>query len=142
MQSINLKRKFASTSTTDQVNEQWKQAFALEQSQDEIEILREQIASLQQHLSELLWQQDLVEQELHHVKQEMQQMNTENQQLVEEKLIFIQEMKEFARTLSSHNQTDKRALMKLLNRFCENIAPSEKLGLVKLSRITQQRHLV
>lgn len=83
----------------DPANEQLKQTFALEKAQDEIALLREQISSLQQYLSEQLQRQQVVEQELRETNQELELMNTEIQQLVEAKRLFLEEIKEFARAL-------------------------------------------
>lgn len=104
---------------------------ALEKAQDEIELLREQVSSLQQYLSEQLWQQQAVEQELQETNQELRLMNAEIQHLVKAKLLFLEEIKEFARTLSADRETSRKALTKLLSKVYGEIAPSEELEYVR-----------
>lgn len=125
MQLINSDQQYASTS--DLVNEQQKQTLALEKAQDEIELLREQVSFLQEYLSEQLRQQQAVEQELHHANQELELMNAENQHLVEAKRLFLQEIKEFARTLPADGGTSRKAFTRLLSKFYDEIAPPEEL---------------
>lgn len=122
MQLINSDQQCISTS--DPVNKQWKQTLALEKAQDEIELLREQVSFLQEFLSEQLRQQQAVEQEL-------ELMNAENQHLVEAKLLFLEEIKEFARTLPADGGTSKKALTRLLSKFYDEIAPPEELESVR-----------
>ena len=125
-----------SISTRAQVSEQWNQAFALEKAQDEIELLREQIASVQQYLCKQLVQTRAVEQELQETEKELERMSIENQQLfmenqqlTEAKLMLLQQTKELARALSAQRGTDRKALMKLLNNFCDDIASFEELSI-------------
>jgi hypothetical protein len=54
MQLINSDQQYVSTSNL--VNEHWQQILALEKAQDEIELLREQVNSLKEYLSEQLQQ--------------------------------------------------------------------------------------
>lgn len=74
------------TSTQNRFSEPWDQVLAFEMAQDEIELLREQIVSLQQYLYEQAWELQAVEKELHEANQELERMNAENHQLVEAKL--------------------------------------------------------
>jgi predicted membrane chloride channel (bestrophin family) len=129
MQLINSDQQYVSTS--DSLNEQQKQTLALEKAQDEIELLREQVSFLQEYLSEQLRQQQAIEQELHHVNQELELMNAENQHLVEAKRLFLEEIKEFAKTLPADGETSRKALTRLLSKFYEEIAPSEELESVR-----------
>lgn len=129
MQLINSDQQCISTS--DPVNGQWKQTLALEKAQDEMELLREQINSLQEYLSEQLRQQQAVEQELHHVNQELELMNAENQQLIEAKRLFLEEIKEFARTLPADGGTSRKAFTRLLSKFYDEIDPPEELESVR-----------
>lgn len=62
MQLIHLDQQRILTSKL--TSEQCQQTLALEKAQDEIVLLREQINSLQQYLSEQLQQQQVIEQEL------------------------------------------------------------------------------
>lgn len=96
----------------------------LEETEDEIQLLREQIHSLLQQLSEQLLQQRELEIELEDAKQEIEMMNAENQHLVEAKLLFLRELKEVARSLPVEGISGK-ALLKLLSKFYEEIAPFE-----------------
>lgn len=121
------------TSTHNRFREPWDQALALEMAQDEIELLREQIASLQQYLYGQAWELQAVEQELHETNQEVQRMNAENHQLVEAKLMFLRNIKEFAKIFSSHERTDRKALIRLLDQFSENIASSKKIEPIEMS---------
>lgn len=115
MQLINSDQQCISTS--DPVNEQWKQTLALEKAQDEIELLREQVSFLQEYLSEQLRQQQAVEQKLHDTNQELELMNAENQHLVEAKRLFLEQIKEFARTLPADGGTSRKALTRLISKF-------------------------
>ncbi|HEY9603036.1 MAG TPA: hypothetical protein V6C85_15585 [Allocoleopsis sp.] len=125
MQLINSDQQYAFTS--DLVNEQQKQTLALEKAQDEIELLREQVSFLQEYLSEQLRQQQAIEQKLHDTNQELDLMNAENQYLVEAKGLFLEEIKEFARTLPADGGTSRKALTRLLSKFYDEIAPPEEL---------------
>lgn len=109
----------------DSANERWKQTFALEKAQDEIALLREQISSLQQYLSEQLQQQQVIEQELHETNQELELMNVELQQLVEAKRLFLERIREFSRTLPADGGISRKALTTLLNFYDEITYPEE-----------------
>lgn len=137
MQFINSDQHYASTS--DLVNEQQKQTLALEKAQDEIELLREQVSFLQEYLSEQLRQQQAVEQKLHDTNQELDLMNAENQYLVEAKGLFLEEIKEFARTLPADGGTSRKALTRLLSKFYDEIAPPEELESVN-STLSSKEH--
>lgn len=137
MQLINSDQHYASTS--DLVNEQQKQTLALEKAQDEIELLREQVSFLQEYLSEQLRQQQTVEQELHRANQELELMNAENQHLVEAKRLFLEEIKEFARTLPADGGTSRKALTRLLSKFYDEMAPPEELESV-MSTLSSKKH--
>lgn len=119
MQLINFDQQQILTS--EPANEQWKQTLDFEVAQDEIILLREQIDSLQQYLFEQLGQQQAIEQELYKTNQELERMNTENQLLVEEKCLFVEEIKEFIRTLPNDGEISRRALLKLLSKFYNEI---------------------
>jgi hypothetical protein len=58
-------------------------------------------------------------------------MNAENQQLVEANRLFLEEIKEFARTLPAAGETSRKALTRLLSKFYDEIAPSEELESVR-----------
>lgn len=111
------------TLTNEPANEQWQQTF--EEAQDEIILLREQISSLQQYLSEQLQQQQVIEQELDEIKQDMELMNAEIQLMVEAKRLFFEEIKEFMRMLPSNGEISRRALLKLFNKFYNEIDVSK-----------------
>ena len=128
MQLINYNQQYVSTS--DSVNEQQKQTLALEKAQDEIELLREQVSFLQEYLSEQLRQQQALEQELHRANQELKLINAKNQQLIEAERLFLEEIKEFAKTLPADGGSSRKALTKLLSKFYDKIARFEKLGSV------------
>lgn len=120
-----------STSTRDRASEQWDQARAVENAEAEIKLLCEQIRLLQQYLCGQLWQQRSIEQELRKTNPALAQVSLEIQQLIEEKLLFLREMKDFSKTLSSKGGTDRRALAKVLQKFQNEIAFSKKLEPVR-----------
>lgn len=111
-----------SASTRDRASEQWDQTRAVETAEAEIKLLCEQISWLQQYLCGQLWQQRSIEQELRKTNPALAQVSVEIQQLIEEKLLFLKEMKDFAKTLSSKGGTDRRALAKVLQKFHDEIA--------------------
>ena len=121
------------TSTHNRSGELGDQALAFEMAQDEIELLREQIASLQQYLYEQAWELQAVEHELHETNHELERMNAENHQLVKAELMFLRNIKEFAKIFSSPKRTDRKALIKLLDQFSENIASSKKIEPIEIS---------
>lgn len=113
MQSINSNQQYISTSRT--VSQQWNQSPALEEAQDKIELLCEQISSLQQYLSEQFQQQQMVEQELRRANEEIELMNKEIQRFFKAKLLFLEEIKKFARRVPASEKTSRKALIDLLN---------------------------
>lgn len=121
------------TLTNEPANEQWQQTLAFEKAQDEIVLLREQISTLQQYLSEQLQQQQVIEQELDETKQELERMNTEIQLMVEAKWSFFEEIKEFMRMLPSNGEISRRALLKLFSKFYNEIDVSKELEPVRLT---------
>lgn len=108
------------------VPEQWVRPLALEIAQDEIELLREQISSLQQELSEQLWHRQAAEQELHRANQELKLMETEIQQVAQVKRLFLEEIKEFIKTLPAEG-ISKNAFVRLLRKFHKEIGSSEEV---------------
>lgn len=120
-----------SASASDRASEQWNQTRTIENAQAEIVLLCEQISSLQQDLCGQLWQQRSIEQELRETNPALARVSVDVQQLIEEKLLFLREMKDFAKTLSSTGGTDRRALAKVLQKFQSEIAFSEKLEPVR-----------
>lgn len=101
-------------------------------------MFREQVNFLQEYLSEQLRQQQAVEQELHHVNQELELMNAENQHLVEAKRLFLEEIKEFARTLPADGETSRKALTRRLSKFYDEISPPEELESVRSTLSSQE----
>lgn len=121
------------TLTNEPAYEQWQQTLAFEKAQDEIVLLREQISTLQQYLSEQLQQQQVIEQELDETKQELELMNTEIQLMVEAKWLFFEEIKEFMRILPSNGKISRRALLKLFSKFYDEIDVSKELEPVRVT---------
>ncbi|MBD1834451.1 hypothetical protein H6F61_17550 [Cyanobacteria bacterium FACHB-472] len=136
MQLINSDQQCISTS--DPVNEQWKQTLVLEKAQDEIELLREQVSFLQEYLSEQLRRQQAVEQELYDTNQELKLMNSDIQQFVKARQLFLEKIKEFPRTLSADGGTSRKDLTQLLSKFYDEIAPPEELGFVRHTLSSQE----
>lgn len=120
-----------SASTRDRASEQWKQTRTVEGAQAEIELLCEQISSLQQYLCGQLWQQRSIEQELCKTNPALARVSTELQQLIEEKLLLLRKVRDFAKALASDGGTDTRALAKVLKDFHDEIAFSKKLEPVR-----------
>lgn len=121
------------TLTNEPAYEQWQQTLAFEKAQDEIVLLREQISTLQQYLSEQLQQQQVIEQELDETKQELELMNTEIQLMVEAKWLFFEEIKEFMRILPSNGKISRRALLKLFSKFYNETDVSKELEPVRVT---------
>lgn len=55
-------------------------------------------------------------------------MNAEIMQLVEAKQLFLEEIKEFARTLSVDGEVTREELSRLLGKFYDEIVLSKELG--------------
>ncbi|MBD2067816.1 hypothetical protein H6F93_09830 [Leptolyngbya sp. FACHB-671] len=118
MQLISSEQQYIPTSQP--ANEQWKQTLALEK-EDEIVLLREQINSLKQYLSEQLQQQQVIEQDLHYARQELELVNAEIQLMVEAKCLFFEEIKECMRTLPNNGKASKEAFLRLCSKFYNEI---------------------
>lgn len=115
--------------TSSPANEQWKRTLALEKAQDEIVLLREQIDSLQQYLSEQLRQQQEVEQELRETNQELELINAEILQLVKAKQLFLEEVMKFTKALSTDGKTNREELTRLFSKFYDESVFFEELEL-------------
>lgn len=115
--------------TSSPANEQWKQTLALEKAQDEIVLLREQIDSLQQYLSEQLRQQQEVEQELRETNQELELINAEILQLVKAKQLFLEEVMKFTKALPTDGKTNREELTRLFSKFYDESVFFEELEL-------------
>ncbi|MBD2261225.1 hypothetical protein [Pseudanabaena sp. FACHB-2040] len=119
--------------TSKSSSEQCQQTLALEKAQDETVLLREQINSLQQYLSEQLQQQQVIEQELDKTNQELELMNTEIQLMAEAKWLFFEEIKEFMKMLPGDGEVSRMALLKLFRKFYNEIDVSKELEPVRLT---------
>ncbi|MBD2154509.1 hypothetical protein [Leptolyngbya sp. FACHB-16] len=131
MQLINFDQQHNPASEL--ANEQRQPTLALEEAQDEIILLREQISSLQQYLSEQLQQQQVIEQELDETKQELKLMNAEIQLMVEAEWLFFEEIKEFMRMLPSNGKISREALLRLFSKFYSEIDASKELEPVRFT---------